>query len=168
MRAPQPAGQPLWPRSHLVLKQNFMFQFLSTASCAVSKHAWEEFSCLFFISLVEYVYILLRSLKIWQSLSVEYVWGTNSLKEDKMVKLCGSQCYWMWRRNRIVHGLEQSTGQCLGWRLDGSIIRRGHEFPQTGRVLQILCHEEGEITEPSQWGYVRSKTKRRWGPLQER
>lgn len=90
MRSPQPAGQPLWPPSYLVFKQNFTFQFLSTASCAVSEHPWEELSSLFFMSLVGYLYLLLRSLKIWQSLFVESLWGKNSLKEDKMVKLSGS------------------------------------------------------------------------------
>lgn len=65
----------------------------------------------------------------------------------------------MCKRNRIVHGLEQRTGQCLGWRLDGPIIRRGYGFPQTVEVLQVLCHEEVEISEPSQRGYVRSKTE---------
>lgn len=64
-------------------------------------------------------------------------------------------------RNRIVHGLEQSTGQCLGWGLDGPMITRGYEVPQPGGVLQVFCHEDVEVSEPSQRGCVRSKTRRR-------
>lgn len=168
MKAPQPAEQPLWSCSLLVFKQNLTFQLLSSVSCAIIEHAWEDFSCLFFICLIGYLHIPPRSLKIWQFLSLEWVWDKNSLKEDKMMKFSGSWCYLVWKRNRTFHGLQQSTGQCLGWRLDGPIIRRGYEFPQTGGVLQVLCHEEVEIPACSQWGYVRSKTRRRWRPLQVR